>query len=250
MPSAAAIEARRARTTARRDWDLAVEVDEVLVAEGADPGLVRARNSPALAVALTAVETGSALLHPAAAWRLATVIGRRHETVLLEQPAGRLTGAVAAGHLGTARKLAVVVCTLGPELEDHASAVFRDDPALAVAIDAFGSVAMQRLAQAVRVQLAADMTETGWQVGVALSPGTGWDLEAGQRQIFALVEAGLIGVSLEESALMRPKKSASFVFGLGPDVTGEGSPCDLCDLGENCRYRHLYEEGHGCELVT
>ncbi len=249
-PSATAGEARRANTRLRRDWELVVDVDEVLTAEGADPELVRARNSPALAVASQAIELGSTLLHPAAAWCLARIVGRRHEALVLEEPLGRLTGAVVAGHLCAARDVAAVVCTLGPELEAHVSGIFKDDPALALAVDAFGSVVMQRLAQAVRTQLASDMTEVGWQVGVALSPGTGWDLEAGQHQIFALVEAGLIGVSLQESALMRPKKSASFVLGLGPEVTAEGSPCDMCDLGENCRYRHLYEEGHGCELVT
>jgi hypothetical protein len=177
------------------------------------------------------------------------VVGLRHESLLLEE-ACRLTGPVVVEHLQAAKQVAAVVCTLGPALEDRASDWCSEDVALAVALDAVGSVALQRLAYSVREQIAVRMQRTGWQVGVALSPGAGWALATGQRQLFALVEAGLIGVHLRASSLMEPKKSTSFILGVGPDMTSTGSPCDLCDLGENCRYRQFYESEHVCDVVT
>ena len=177
------------------------------------------------------------------------MVGLRHESLLLED-ACRITGPVVVEHLQAAKQVVAVVCTLGPELEDQASALFSEDAALAVALDAVGSIALQHLAHGVREQIALRMVQSGWQVGVALSPGAGWALETGQRQLFALVEAGLIGVQLTASSLMQPKKSTSFVLGVGPDMTSAGSPCDVCDLGETCRYRQLYESEHGCDVPT
>jgi len=248
-PAASAGLSRREQTTVRADWRLVVDLDDVLQAEGGDPGRIRARNSSALAVAERALELSGQLLHAAVAWRFVPVVGQRHESLLLEQ-ACRLTGPVVVEHLQAAKQVGAFVCTIGPELEDQASALFAEDPALAVALDAVGSVALQRLAHSVREATALEMGRTGWQVGVAISPGASWGLEIGQRQLFALVEAGLIGVSLNNSSLMQPKKSTSFVLGVGPDMTSTGSPCDLCDLRENCRYRKLYESENDCDVVA
>jgi len=240
---------RREETTVKTGWQLLIEVDEVLQAQGGDPERIRARSSSALTVAERALELSRSLLHPAVAWRLLPVVGLRHESLLLEE-AYRLTGPLVVEHLQPAKQVAAVVCTLGPELEERASALFSEDVAVAMALDVTGSIALQRLANAAREQIALRMGQSGWQVGMALSPGTGWALETGQRQLFALVDAGLIGVQLTASSLMNPKKSTSFVLGAGPDMSSMGSPCDLCDLGETCRYRKLYESEHGCDVTT
>lgn len=248
-PAASAGQLRREQTTVKTEWHVVVEVDEVLQAEGGDPERIRARNSSALAVAERALELSGQLLHPAVAWRFVPVVGLRHASLLLEG-ACRLTGPVVVEHLQAAKQVGAFVCTLGPELEEHASAFFDEDPALAVALDAIGSVALQRLAHSVREQIALQMGSTGWQVGMALSPGSAWGLEIGQRQLFALVEAELIGVGLNKSSLMQPKKSTSFILGVGPDMTSTGSPCDLCDLKENCRFRELYESEHDRDVLA
>jgi hypothetical protein len=220
-----------------------------LKAQGGDPARIRARRSSALQVAERALELSGPLLHPAVAWRFLPVVGLRHESLLLEGSC-RLTGSLVVENLAAAKEVVAVVCTLGPELEERASAFFSEDPALAVALDTVGSVALQRLAHCVREALPLLMGRADWQVGVALSPGAGWALETGQRQLFALVDAGLIGVHLSPNSLMLPKKSTSFIVGAGSDMTSAGSPCDLCDLGENCRFRQFYESEHGCDVLT
>jgi len=248
-PAASAGQLRRKQTSVETEWDVVVEIDEVLQAEGGDPRRIRARNSFALEVAERALELSGRLLHPAVAWRFVPVVGLRHTSILLEG-ACRLTSPVVVEHLQAAKQVGAFVCTLGPELEESASALFGTDPALALALDAVGSVALQHLAHSVREKIALQMGSTGWQIGMALSPGSAWGLEIGQRQLFALVEAGLIGVGLNKSSLMQPKKSTSFILGVGPDMTSAGSPCDLCDLKENCRYRELYESEDDCDVLA
>jgi hypothetical protein len=99
-------------------------------------------------------------------------------------------------------------CTLGPELEERASPFFDEDSALAVALDAVGYLALQRFARSVREQIALQMGSTGWQVGIALSPDSAWGLGIGQRQLFALVEARLIGVGAKRELIDAAKEIA------------------------------------------
>jgi hypothetical protein len=84
-PAALSGALRREQTTVKVDWQLAIEVDDVLQAQGADPGRIRARKSSALAVAERALELSGPLLHPAVAWRFVPVVGLRHESLLLEE---------------------------------------------------------------------------------------------------------------------------------------------------------------------
>ena len=255
MPAAGGVkpaappETGRGQTSVKGAWELVIDVDDVMKVQGCDPALIRARRSPVLQVAERALELSAALLHPAVAWRSVPVVGLRHGSLLLEG-SYRLTGSIVVENLAAAKQVVAVVCTLGPELEDRASASFSEDPALAVALDAVGSAALQRLAHRVRDELALLAGSPDWELGVALSPGAGWELESGQRQLFALLDAGLVGVSLSPSSLMQPKKSTSFVVGIGPDMASAVSPCDLCDLGENCRFRRFYESEHGCDVLT
>ena len=61
-------------------------------------------------------------------------------------------------------------------------------------------------------------------------------MQEGQQQIFALLDAGSIGVSLRESGLMEPIKSVSLVVGLGHDLGQAGRSCDYCAMRGLCRY--------------
>lgn len=62
----------------------------------------------------------------------------------------------------------------------------------------------------------------------------------GQKQIFSLVEAAEVGVTLTPSFQMIPRKSASLVIGLGADITDAGKPCNYCSLCSASRYQEHY----------
>jgi cobalamin-dependent methionine synthase I len=78
-------------------------------------------------------------------------------------------------------------------------------------------------------------------VGAELAPGqlSGWAV-AEQHELARLLDLGAIGVQVTESGMLVPQKSASLMVGMGPEYESAEvrSPCEYCDLGDTCRYRH------------
>ena len=96
--------------------DLAFDADAVMRGQGADPAMLRARR-PALAqIAEQALEEGSPLVEPSVICRAFEVEGVRHERLLLEGGV-ELRGKLIAEHLGMAKRVYVLLCTIGPMLE-------------------------------------------------------------------------------------------------------------------------------------
>jgi hypothetical protein len=168
----------------------------------------------------------------------------RHERLSFGH--GHLSGPLVAEHLHAAQSVVVVVCSIGPGVEEAASEYFAEDPAVALALDAFGSAAVDLLGTEMcqRVDLQAEAE--GLRTTVPLSPGlVGWPVANGQRQIFELVDATSAGVRLTEGYMMVPKKSTSMVIGIGPDVAHAGESCDYCGMAATCRYREEHISHHG-----
>lgn len=221
-----------------RDWDLSPDVDMVLRAQGADPARVRERRSDAVRVAEQAVTAGRRLLQPAVASATFPVREFRHKQVRLEQ-GGYLSGPLIAEHFYAAQSVVVAVCTIGPALEALASACSAEDPAVSVALDGFGSAAVELLASAMCRWVDSQAAVQGWRTTIPLSPGLlGWPVTSGQRQLFALVDAASAGVSLTAGYMMVPHKSTSMAIGIGADVQHSGEACDYCSMSASCRYRH------------
>lgn len=76
------------------------------------------------------------------------------------------------------------------------------------------------------------------KTGPRLSPGYGkWDL-AEQRVLLSLLPSERIGVSLNESSMIVPRKSISFCVGMGQGLVSGGAinPCGHYGV-EDCKYR-------------
>lgn len=224
-----------------RDWNLEIAADMILRGQGADPRLVRARSPALVALAEQALADGRPLLQPAVAYRQLPVESLRHERLTLAGGA-TLTGPLVVQHLGAAQQVVVVLCTIGAALEQRVSELFARDPTSALALDGLGSAAVEALATAACYHFESLAAAEGLQTSLPLNPGlTGWPLEEGQRQIFALLAGQQIGVTLTASSLMLPRKSTSFVLGLGRGLASCGKPCDYCHLRETCRYQEVYQ---------
>ena len=151
----------------------------------------------------------------------------------------QLTGSLLVDHLASAQSIALIVCTIGRRLDERISALMVNDPALALALDSFGSVATEALGTAVCHRLEEAAAQRQQCTSVPLSPGmVGWPVEVGQPQIFSNLDAAAIGVTLNDSALMIPRKSISLVLGFAPTPFEAGAPCDFCALRNTCRYQH------------
>jgi hypothetical protein len=221
-----------------RDWELNIDADMVLRGQGADPAMIRARRPRLVDIAEQAVREGSTLLEPVAVYRLAAVEAMKHERLILADGAP-LTGALIAQHLSPARSVAMMVCTIGAAIDEVISALMPHDPARALALDGFGSAAVETLGTEVCARLEQEAARAGSCTSVPFSPGMAdWPVDVGQPQIFSNLDAEAIGVTLTESAQMIPRKSTSLVLGFAPTPFEAGTPCDFCALRNTCRYQH------------
>jgi hypothetical protein len=144
-----------------------------------------------------------------------------------------------------AEHLAFFAVTLGPRTSDVLAGLFAGtDFALAYVLDAMASVGADELAGLAEQRYAAALRERGWRTpdGAVLrySPGyCGWDI-TGQRKLFARLRPEGIGLTLNDSCLMRPLKSVSGVLVAGPRAIHRFPPTyDFCERCEErtCRDR-------------
>jgi hypothetical protein len=222
-----------------RDWDLSLDVDQVLRAQGADPAVIRARRPALVDAAEQALQEGLAYLAPVAAYRELAVESLRHERLFLT--GGVLTGPLVAQHLRSAQQVVVLACTIGDALERVISEAMSEDPVRGLALDGLGSAAAEGLAAAAAAHFEDQARAQGLHTTIPLSPGmVGWPVEEGQAEIFSLVDGGEAGISLTSGGMMVPRKSISLVLGVGKDVAAAGKACDFCNLRETCRYQDHY----------
>jgi hypothetical protein len=220
-----------------QEFDLHLDADDILRGQGMDPAIIRDRRPALVASAERALTEGMAAIHPGALVREFAVVAQRHERLLLEG-GGRLSGPLISHHLSGARRVAAVLCTLGEDLETAAAQAMDKNPLLGLALDGLGNAAVERIGQQVCSRIGDRAAQAGLQTSTPLSPGApDWPVEIGQPQIFALVEADQAGIQITSGGMMIPKKSISFVTGIGSGMD-QTEPCDVCNLKEVCRYRN------------
>lgn len=229
------------------DFHLPLDVDAVLRGQGIDdpagtehPAAVRARHPAVLALAERALDAGQALLAPQAVCQSWEIESLRHKRITLA--GGRsLSGPLVSHCLAGAQRVTAVVCTIGEALEQQSSLAMRSEPAFALALDGLGSAAVEALAAEI-CRMLGGQAPPGWRASLPISPGLdGWEVGAGQAEIFGLVDATPIGVRLLPSGMMTPRKSASFVVGFGPHIAEGGQTCDFCSMRQTCRYRERHD---------
>jgi hypothetical protein len=224
------------------EWDLTIDADQVLRGQGADPQVVRARSPKIIDAAEWALSNGTGLLHPRVLYESYEVEEFRHQKLRLKN-GFELTGKLVAQHLGPASSVVIALCTIGAELEQRANDISSDDLVLGLALDGLGSAAVEILANASCSFFEGQASSLGQSTSIPISPGMlGWSVEVGQQEIFRQLDASKIDVSLTESLLMTPKKSLTFVLGIGVDMLELGTSCDYCSLKETCRYQDHYAE--------
>lgn len=110
-----------------------------------------------------------------------------------------------------AKKVALCICTIGPQIESESSQLMkRDEMMKALILDAIGSEAVEQVARQVDRSLCEKAQEMNLWPSKRFSPGyKSWNIEE-QRYIFRIIPGEDIGVTLNESLMMIPRKSVSF----------------------------------------
>lgn len=223
-----------------KDWQLDLDVDSVLRGQGADPAKIRGRSPHLVTMAGRALEEGLPLVQPRVLIERFTVSAIQHERVLLNGNRA-LQGQLLTQHLAPAEEVVVVLCSIGPELEEHTTQVMSNEVVYGLALYGVGSAAVEALANAACRAVEQEAAARELQTTIPLSPGmVGWSVAEGQPQLFELVDGKAAGIELTPAGIMLPVKSLSMVIGLGAKLDAKGRTCDYCAMRETCRYQDHY----------
>ena len=222
----------------KEDWILPLSVDQVIWSQGADPAVMRRRRPKILRIAEDVVAQEVQHLRPALLYRRIPVAGFNHDRLELAD-GSVLKGEVIGKHLAAADEVIIAVYTIGPTLDDRLAEVMPECLPFALALDAMGTAAVDELGRQVQDTFREMAQAEEKNLSMCFSPGMiGWPLEVGQPQIFGLLDASRIGVSVAETGRMTPRKTISAIFGLGSRLSEEMvSPCEFCAVRETCTYR-------------
>jgi len=222
-----------------RDIRLTLKLAEVLRRQGIrEYSRLKSDMKDLIQELLARVNSGQ-LLEPAIIYQTYPIKEVNHNQLSLEGDAV-LHGSILSSVLAEARELAVVVCTIGPGLEKQVTEYINNDQALrGLFLDGIGSAAVDSLSFEVCSLIGSEASLRGYQASSPLSPGGPRFPLSEQWQLFELVPADQIGVSLTSSAVMVPRKSLSMVIGMGSDMKTwtKAESCARCNLRNTCHYR-------------
>jgi hypothetical protein len=222
------------------DWELDIPIEDIIRMQSADAGKVIQRNPTLVLMAEKALVEGSSLLAPAVQYRVLKVEQLRHERLMLEAGV-ELQAKLLAELLKSAEYVVLALCTIGPGIDRLSKEQFTQNPVFALALEGFGSAAVETLATEFCALIDEKASQCGMTSSIPMSPGmVGWPVDEGQGQIFGILDASAIGVRLTESSMMLPVKTISLVLGVGEALSGDGSTCDYCSMRERCHYRDHY----------
>jgi hypothetical protein len=192
-----------------------------------------------LILELIASAKNAHLLEPAIVYEIYPITGMSRRQLSLRGK-GTLRGPLLPSLLPGAKELAAVVYTIGPKLEKQVTKYFnQNEPLRGLLLDGIGSAAVDSLTEEVCKFITTKVSSRGYQASGPISPGMPGLPVTEQWQLLKMVPAQKIGVSLISSGVMVPRKSASMVIGIGPQMKTwtRTEVCAHCNLRESCHYR-------------
>jgi len=222
-----------------RDIPLRLKTSEVLRRQGLGGG-AKVRPEIKLKIReLLASLKKSRLLEPAVAYEYYTVSSMNDSRISLDGDKA-IDGPLLPATFPEAKELAVILITIGPRLEKQVTDYSKNSAVLqGMILDGIGSTAVDMMAPEVFRRLTSEVSSRGYEISSPVNPGMpGFPLTE-QWNLLRLVNADEIGVRLTASGVLVPRKSASMVMGIGPQMTRwtQAEVCARCSLRETCHYK-------------
>lgn len=217
--------------------EISLTIEAVLKGQGADPIVVAKRKPSLFKIAHSALEIGQSLIHPDSFNRSLEILSFNEKSMILE--GGIIINSTHISELlHGAEVVEAYICTIGDQLEKASAELFQSDPSLSLALDGMANAAIDQLVEKVCCEVEGDALAEGLNISIPISPGSSeWPLEIGQPVLFGAIKPDPAVIRLSDSYLMIPKKSSSFIIGIGKEIAKHGKTCDLCNARETCRYQ-------------
>jgi hypothetical protein len=144
---------------------------------------------------------------------------------------------IVTGQLKGSEKIALFVCTMGPEMENWSRKLLIDgDQIMSYLVDTVASIVVENATNFLHDYIGKEMLKNGLMITNRYSPGyCNWSV-AEQHLLFSFLPAGFCGIHLTDTSLMIPLKSVSGVIGIGQHVKWKDYICDKCGM-KDCTYR-------------
>lgn len=151
-------------------------------------------------------------------------------------------GGAIGKHLEGCREVIIMGATLGTQMDQLIRTSQIRDMAEAVILDSGASILIEQICDGLEEQIkdTTDMYLTG-----RYSPGYGdYPIEAQSRLVRALDAQRKIGLTVNESHIMIPRKSVTAIIGASDHpVSGYLATCEECTIRDKCILR---KEGKNC----
>lgn len=160
------------------------------------------------------IREGYSLLETAAVYRNVGLEVRGDAGVSVDAGELSLEGASIARHLADCTRGTIMAVTVGEGISARARELSEaGDMAMAAILDAFGSEAVEGLADMLTAHIAAGARMADCSLTGRFSPGYGDLSLEHQKGLLEYVEGSRVGISLSETLTMTPEKSITAVLG-------------------------------------
>jgi len=227
-----------------KDIKLKIDEEEVLRYQGYSKNKVKNPSEVILQITREEIERGYCLFEPKGIYSKLMIKNISSEgRINLENGLHLEINNFMLNLLRGTSYLAFGLSTIGNHLEEKVAELFaKNEYPKAIALDAVGTVASKFLSNYVKSLVCQEAKERNFQTTKYFSPGSGdWYINQ-QKIIFQIIPADKIGVKLTESYMMVPKKSLSWVIGIGKEIiipSKGNDSCKIC-LAENCQFRKTF----------
>lgn len=161
------------------------------------------------------IEKADQLMNPKGVYRLLNVSSRESDRITLQNHPFVIQSRQVQKMLYKSDPVCFLMVTIGPQMEEEVKHLFQDGrTACGVVLDAIASETADAVADHLhRVVLKELAEESGYSVTPRFSPGYGdWPVTV-QSELLEVCDGRRIGISVNPSSFMVPKKSVSAVLG-------------------------------------
>lgn len=136
---------------------------------------------------------------------------------------------------GSSEVLFCVISLKGYEYLEEAY----DDMIYKLFLDSWGTAFVEMAYIWLKSEIAKELSKDGLHITHSFSPGQNDIPMEMQKVIFGHLDPGKIGVTLNDSYMMHPKKSISGIIGVGGSCNiSKIRPCDICEKRATCNWAH------------
>ncbi|MCR4727950.1 MAG: hypothetical protein K5796_04785 [Lachnospiraceae bacterium] len=161
---------------------------------------------------LRAMDLTNEMIRPGAVWKLFN-LEYSEDGIVLAGTSCILKGESIRKHLKEADRCALLCVTLGRDFDEEVERLMVKNPGLGVIVNACGIQAVEKLADALQLEINERLAPQ--KTGVRFSPGYGdLPLETQGDFIRILNTEKTVGVRLNENYLMNPMKSVTAICGI------------------------------------